>query len=64
MEKNLSGLLYKKKLSASKATCPESIFKTVQIILWETPVTKSSRKVFKMYALFATVINNQLGILL
>ena len=33
----------KKKLSVSKATCPESI----QIILWETLVTKSSRKVFK-----------------
>ena len=45
-EKNLSGLLIKK-LSVSKARCPESVFKTVQIILWETPVTRSSRKVFK-----------------
>ena len=34
-------------MSVSKATCPESVFKTIQIILWETPVTKSSRKVFK-----------------
>ena len=39
--------LYKKKLSVSKATCPESVFKAVQIILWETPVTNFSRKVFK-----------------
>ena len=46
-EKNLSGLLIKKKLSVSKATYPEWVFKTVQIILWETPVTKCSRKVFK-----------------
>ena len=45
-EKNLSGLLIGKKLSVSKATCPESVFKTVQIILWETPVTKYSQKVF------------------
>ena len=34
-------------MSVSKATCPESVFETVQIILWETPVTKSSRRVFK-----------------
>ena len=34
-------------MSVSKATCLESVLKTVQIILWETPVTKSSRKVFK-----------------
>ena len=40
-EKNLSGLLIEKKLSVSKATCPESVFKTVQIILWEAPVIKT-----------------------
>ena len=32
-EENLSGLPIKKKLSVSKATCHESVFKTVQIIL-------------------------------
>ena len=47
-EENLSGLLIKKKLSVSKATCPQSVFKTVQIILWETPVTKSSKKFSKI----------------
>ena len=45
-ENNLSGLLVGKKFSVSKATCPESVFKTVQIILWETPVIKSSREGF------------------
>ena len=45
-EKNLSGLLTGKKFSVSRATCPELVFKTVQIILWETPVIKSSREVF------------------
>ena len=45
-EKNLSGLLIGKKISVSRATCPESVFKTAQIILWETPVIKSSREVF------------------
>ena len=30
-EKNLSGLLIGKKFSVSKATCPESVFKTVQV---------------------------------
>ena len=39
-------IAYRKKLSVSKATCLESVFKTVQIILWDTSVTKSSRKVF------------------
>ena len=39
-------IAYRKKFSVSKATCPESVFKTVQIILWETPVIKSSREVF------------------
>ena len=68
-EKNLSGLLIKKKLSVSKATCPESVFKTVQIILWETPVTKSSRKVsknvnlvhvFPLITNLASFFNNQI----
>ena len=40
-------IAYIKKFSVSKAICLESVLKAVQIILRETPVTKSSRKVFK-----------------
>ena len=49
-------------MSASKATCSELVFKTVQIYRWETPVTKSSRKVIKIENCSRFVINNQLGI--